>query len=239
MKLWMKMLIGLFLGILSGLILGPHAQYLKPVGSIFLGLLNMLVVLLVFSSMTVGITSINDPKKLGRVGLRTLVLYALTTAIAIAIGLFFAKVFKPGLGIGLTQASALNMEQTPELITLLLSIVPSNPVASLANGNILQIIVFSLFLGIGITLAGEKGKPLLRTMESLADVMYKVTGVVMNLAPYGVFAIMSWVAGTFGLSILLPLLKFVLANYVACIVHILLVFCSILYLAKVKPLPFF
>lgn len=240
MKLWMKMLIGLALGVITGIILGPNAQYLKPVGTVFLGLLNMLVVLLVFSSMTIGITSINDTKKLGRVGLKTVALYAITTAIAIVIGLVFAYWMKPGEGIGLAQSAEINIGDSPEILTLILSMVPSNPVSSLANGNVLQIIVFALFLGIAITLAGEKGKPLLRVMESLAEVMYKVTGMVMNLAPYGVFAIMAWVAGTFGAGILLPLLKFVLANYIACAVHMLIVFCGILYfMAKVKPGPFF
>lgn len=240
MKLWVKMVIGLGAGILAGFLLKEHAAYLKPVGDIFLSLLNMLVVLLVFSSMTVGVTSIHDPKKLGRVGLKTLGLYALTTMIAIVIGLVFAKLFNPGLGIGMTgMAEKVSIDETPELMNLFVSIVPRNPVASLANGNILQVIVFAIFFGLGISFAGEKGKPLLRVMESLSEVMFRITSMVMNMAPYGVFAIMGWVAGTFGVDVLISLSKFILAHYLACIVHMVLVFGGMLFfLAKVPIRPF-
>lgn len=240
MKLWKKMLIGLVLGVIAGSFLGPKAAYLKPFGTIFLGLLNMLVVLLVFSSMTVGITAINDTQKLGRVGLKTLGMYAATTAIAIAIGLFFAKIFNPGIGVGLTQTAEIHLEETPDLLTTLFALVPENPIGSLAKGNILQIIVFSLFLGLGINLSGEKGKPVARFLESLSEVMFSMTALVMRFAPYGVFAIMAWVSGSFGVGILLPLLKLILAHYTACAFHTVLVLGGILFfLAKVHPGPFF
>lgn len=241
MKLWKKMLIGLVLGTLAGILLGPRAAYLKPLGTVFLGLLNMLVVLLVFSSMTVGVTSINDVRKLGRVGLKTLLLYMGTTAIAIAFGLVAAKLVNPGKGIGLNGGSVnLNIDETPELINIFMNLVPSNPIGSLANGNILQVIVFSIFLGLGINFAGEKGKPVARFLESLSEIMFSMTGMVMNLAPYGIFAIMAWVAGTFGAGILLPLLKLVTTHYIVCILHLFLVYGGILiFLAKVRTGPFF
>ncbi|MEZ5315025.1 MAG: dicarboxylate/amino acid:cation symporter [Chlamydiales bacterium] len=241
MKLWKKMLIGLFLGTLTGIFLGPKAAYLKPFGMVFLGLLNMLVVLLVFSSMTVGVTSINDVRKLGRVGLKTLLTYLLTTAIAIAFGLIAAKLLNPGKGIGLNQETIdLTIDETPELISIFMNLVPSNPVGSLANGNILQVIVFSIFLGLGINFAGEKGKPIALVLESLSEVMFTITGIVMTLAPYGIFATMAWVAGTFGMAILVPLLKLVLAHYFVCILHLIIVFGGILiFFAKVRVVPFF
>lgn len=242
MKLWKKMLIGLTLGTLAGILLGPKAQVLKPFGTVFLGLLNMVVVPLVFSSMTVGVTSINDMRKLGRVGLKTFLLYIGTTAIAIILGLLVSKMINPGRGIGLTHAGdiKLSIDETPELLNMFLSLVPSNPIGSLASGNILQVIVFSIFLGLGINFSGEKGKPMARILESLSEVMFSVTGMIMNLAPYGIFAIMAWVAGTFGVSILYPLLKLVFAHYLTCIVHLLVVFGGILiFLAKVRVMPFF
>lgn len=241
MKLWKKMLIGLTLGTLTGILLGPRAAYLKPFGTVFLGLLNMLVVLLVFSSMTVGVTSINDVRKLGRVGLKTLLLYMGTTAIAILFGLVAAKLINPGKGIGLNHGTIdLTIDETPELVNMFLSLVPSNPIGSLANGNILQVIVFSIFLGLGINFAGEKGKPVARVLESLSEVMFSMTGMVMSLAPYGIFAIMAWVAGTFGVGILVPLLKLVLAHYLVCAVHLVVVFGGILlFLAKVRVGLFF
>lgn len=240
MKLWVKILIALILGIVVGGILGPTAEILKPIGTIFLSLINMIIVLLVFSSMTVGITSIHDPKKLGRVGITTLTVYLVTTIIAIGLGIGFGELFQPGVNIGLQTTKAFVPTQTPSLTEIILSIIPSNPVGSLAQGNVLQIIVFSVFLGISINFAGEKGKPLLAVLESLADVMYRLTSIIMEFSPIGVFAIMAWVAGSFGLAVLLPLLKFLIAYYIACAVHTLLVFCGILrFLAKMNPLPFF
>ena len=240
MKLWKKMLIGMGLGIGAGVLLGPQAQYLKPVGTIFLGLLNMLVVLLVFSSMTVSISSINDTRKLGRVGLKALLMYLGTTAIAIIIGLIAVYLVNPGLGVGLQHSGEIHMQETPEVMQILINIIPSNPIGALAKGNILQVIVFSIFLGLAINFAGEKGKPVARVLESLSATMFSMAGIVMNLAPYGVCAIMAWVAGTFGVGILIPLLKLVLTHYLACMVHLIIVYGGILVLmAKLRVLPFF
>lgn len=241
MKLWVKILIGLVLGMVTGVILGPSAIYLKPIGTIFLNLINMIVVPLVLSSMTVGITSIHDPKKLGRVGLKTILLYLTTTAIAIAIGLLFADIFQPGTGLSLTSTTASAVqEKAPTLSEILLSIIPSNPLVSMVEGNFLQIIIFAVFLGISINMAGEKGRPLLQAIESLADVMYRLTAIVMEFSPIGVFAIMAWVAGSFGIKVVLPLMKFLVAYYLACGVHVLVVFCGMLkFMARLSPWPFF
>ncbi len=240
MKLWVKILIALLLGVITGIALGPRAEFLKPVGTIFLSLISMIIVPLVLSSMTVGITSIHDPQKLGRIGLKTLMLYILTTMIAIAIGIFFGKVFQTGSGLNLHMTGELTIGETPTVSQMILSIIPKNPVLSLAEGNVLQIIVFALFLGISINFAGEKGKPLLEFLESLADVMYRLTSIVMEFSPIGVFAIMASVTGSFGLSILLPLVKFLTTYYAACALHIALIFCGILWgLAKLNPWHFF
>jgi len=241
MKLWKKMLLGLILGTVAGIFLKEKASYLKPLGAVFLGLLNMVVVLLVFSSMTVGITSINDIRKLGRVGAKTFALYMGTTALAIIFALIAAKIVNPGMGIGLDYDNAsFNIDGTPEILTLFLNLVPSNPVGSIAEGHILQVIVFSIFLGLGINFAGEKGKPLGKLLESLSEVMFEITGMVMSLAPYGIFAIMAWVAGTFGMAVLVPLLKLLLAHYFVCFFQLIVVFGGILvFMAKVRPAPFF
>jgi dicarboxylate/amino acid:cation (Na+ or H+) symporter, DAACS family len=241
MKLWMKILIGLFLGVLAGLILGERAIYLKPIGNVFLNLINMIIVPLILGSMTVGITSIHDPKKLGRIGIKTLMLYLLTTLAAIFIGLTFAELFDVGYGLNLQIGSKVAASTSPASLTsIFLAIIPKNPFASMTEGNILQIIVFSVFLGISINFAGEKGKPLMRFMESLADVMYRMTAIIMEFAPIGVFAIMAWVTGTFGVALLIPLFKFLFIYYAACFVHIIIVFCGLLKgVSKVHPGPFF
>jgi len=241
MKLWKKMLLGLVLGTALGMILGPKAVVLKPVSTVFLGLLNMVVVLLIFSSMTSGITAVNDMRKLGRVGMKAFFMYMVTTIIAIGIGLLFAKLFNPGRGIGLiADHSSVNVDGTPEIMNLFLGLVPSNPIGALANGHILQVIVFSVFLGLGINFAGEKGKILANMLSSLSEVMFRITGMIMHLAPYGIFAIMAWVAGTFGVGILYPLLKLLCAHYLACIFHAVIVFGGmLLFVAKLRVMPFF
>lgn len=244
MKLWLKILIALVLGMITGLILGPHAEYLKPIGTLFLNLINMIIVPLILSSITIGITAIHDPQKLGRVGFKTLLLYLSTTVLAILIGFGFAYLIQPGSGLSLTTLSTssavTNQPAPPTLSEILLSIIPKNPVAAMVEGNFLQIIVFAIFLGIAINLAGEKGKPLLGFFDSLADVMYRLTAIVMEFSPIGIFAIMAWVAGSFGIAVLLPLLKFLAAYYVACAVHVLVVFCGMLKgMAGLSPWPFF
>jgi Na+/H+-dicarboxylate symporter len=130
--------------------------------------------------------------------------------------------------------------ETPSLSQIFKNVIPTNIFAALVSGNILQVIVFSLLLGITINLSGEKGKPLLKFMDSLAEVMYKMTALVMRFAPYAVFAIMASVAGSFGIDVLYPLLKFLLAYYAACAVHVAFVFCGILrVMARLHPAPFF
>lgn len=236
----MKILIGLGLGAAVGLLVGPDAVFLKPIGQIFISLINMIIVLLILSSMTVGITAIHDPKKLGRVGIKTLILYLITTAVAIVIGISFAKIFEPGTSLPLRLPEPIGIIQTPSITEMLYSIVPSNPIQALAEGNVLQIIVFSVFLGLAINFAGERGKPLLKVLDSLAEVMYRLTSIVMEFSPIGVFAIMAWVAGTFGSAVLLPLLKFLALYYFACLVHIVIVFLPMLkWMAKVNPIEFF
>jgi len=192
------------------------------------------------SSMTVGISGIHDPQKLGRVGIRTLLLYGLTTVISIAIGLFFAKLFHPGLGLALKAPATIHVVDAPAFRDILVGIIPNNPVESLAEGNILQVIVFALFLGIAINFAGEKGKPVLAVLESLADVMLRLTSIIMEFSPIGVFAIMAYVAGSFGAGVLIPLAKFLLGYYVGGMLHIVLVFGFILcFMARMRPIPFF
>lgn len=233
-------MIALVLGVITGIILGPKATYLKPIGTIFLNAINMIIVPLILSSMTVGITTIHDPKKLGRVGIKTLILYLSTTLIATFLGVSLGEFFQPGHGLALTPATPLNLAEAPSLGQILMNIIPSNPFAAMVNANVLQIIAFSLFLGAAINFAGPKGKPLLSVLESLADVMYRLTSIVMEFSPIGIFAIMAWVAGTFGVAVFLPLVKFLGIYYLACFVHVGVVFCGILwFLARLSPVPFF
>lgn len=240
MKLWLKILIAMGLGVVVGTIFGESAAEIQWIGDVFLSLINMIIVLLVLSSMAVGVTSIHDPQKLGRVGLKTLFIYLCTTVVAILIGLLFATFFEPGSGLHLVQTGTLSLQDAPTMKEILLNIVPSNPIASMVNGEVLQIIVFALFLGISMNFAGEKGRPMLEFMESLADVMYRLTSIVMEFSPVGVFAIMASLVGKHGIIGLAPLAKFLVLYYIALAVHVFFVFCPILWMgARLRPWPFF
>ncbi|MDP1881233.1 MAG: dicarboxylate/amino acid:cation symporter [Parachlamydiaceae bacterium] len=227
MKLWVKIFIAMVLGVITGLILGENSVYLKPLGTLFLNLINMIIVLLIFSSMAVGITGIHDPQKLGRLGGKTIGIYFLTTQVAILLGLFAATLFNVGSALHLT-ATGVNNSPALSFSDILLSIIPSNPIAAMVNGNILQVIVFSVFLGLAINFSGSKGKPLRDALQSLSDVMYRLTSLVMEFSPIGVFGIMAWVAGTFGINLLLPLFKFLGVYYGVCCLHFLIVYVTLL-----------
>lgn len=240
MKPWIKILIGLTLGIITGLVIGHEIEILERVGKAFIDLLKMLVGLIVFSSLVVGMCHISDPKKLGRIGLRTLAFYAATTVAAIGFGLLLVFLLKPGAGLNLPLPPSSSESIGIGLMDFVFSIVPSNPFAAFSEGNILQIIVFSIFFAFAITLAGEKAKPVLSFLESVSEVMYSLTHTIMKLAPYGVFALIATAVGSIGLKVILPLMMFLLCNYIASLLQILVVFClSIKYLAKLEIAPFF
>ncbi|MHC4434007.1 MAG: dicarboxylate/amino acid:cation symporter, partial [Planctomycetota bacterium] len=159
MKLWAKILIGLVAGLVTGVILGPTAGYIKPVGTLFINAIKMLIVPLIFSSLVVGVISMKDPKKMGRIGLKTLALYLGTTAVAVMIGLTFGTFLQPGAGLNFEAVEQAAPQEAPSVVDTLVNLVPSNPVGSFASGSVLQIIVFSIFLGLAINLAGEKATP--------------------------------------------------------------------------------
>ncbi len=238
MKLWAKILIGIILGGATGLVLGENAIYIRPIGTLFLNMINMIIVPLILASTTVGITSIHDPKKLGRISAKTVLVYVITTFFALLTGLALGYAFELGNGLGLHAEGHIE-KQASSIGEILTSMIPSNFFAALVQGNILQIIVFALFLGMAINFSGEKGKPLLRWLESLADVMYRLTSIVMEFSPIGVFALMAWVTGTFGLTLLKPLLIFLGIYYLACFIQFFAVYGTLIRgLARLQLGPF-
>lgn len=240
MKPWLRILIGLVLGVITGLILNKQVEILSMLGKAFIDLLKMLVGLIVFSSLVVGMCHISDPKKLGRIGLRTVLFYVATTIIAICIGLVIVLIVRPGMNLGIPLPIGHGGDGNLSLIDFLFAIVPSNPFAAFAEGNILQIIVFAILFALAISLAGEKAKPVLGFIESLSEVMAKLTHVVMKLAPYGVFALMATAVGALGSKIILPLFWAVGCIFVACLIQVSIIFTlSLKYLAKLEIAPFF
>ncbi len=240
LSLWQKIFIGLILGVISGILLKDKATWIEPLGTLFIRSIKMLIVPLVFSSLVVGTLSIKDPKKMGRVGLKTLIVYLLTTAIAITIGLLVGSIINPGAGVSITASESIKATNSPDLIQTFIEMVPVNPFKALVSDNILQIIVFSILFGFAINSIGKKGEPLAHFFDSLAETMYKLTAIVMEFAPYGVFALMAVVAGKYGLSILLPLFKMVGGVYLAVIIHMIITYASfLLFSARLNPVPFF
>lgn len=238
-------LIGLGLGILAGLSLQAvpwvAETFLQPVGALFLQAVKLLIVPLVFSSITVGVCGLGDAKSVGRVGGKTIAFYLLTTALAVAVGLAAANLFPVGTGMALPAPARFSEEgETLDVISTLLALVPSNPVAALAEGNMLQIIVTALILGGGILIAGERARPLFAVMESLADVMYALTGAVMKFAPIAVFALIAPVVAQYGPAVLVDLFGVIALVYAACLVHALVVYSTAVWtLGRTSPLRFF
>ncbi|HBJ42773.1 MAG TPA: dicarboxylate/amino acid:cation symporter, partial [Hyphomonas sp.] len=232
--LWKRVIAGLVLGALVGLGLryglGPEAAsanvstWAKPIGDAFINLIKMLVVPLIFTTLLSGVLAMGDPKKLGSLGGRALLMYMGTTVIAVSFGLLMGTLIQPGAGFDLSIASAADIAEAKarldanpqpgsigeQLMNTLLSIIPTNPVAALTNGDVLQIIFFAIMLGIGILMTGEAGKPLANVINSAAEAVMKLTLIVMETAPFGVFALMAWVLGERGLDILVFLGKLTL-----------------------------
>lgn len=250
MSLIGKITIGFILGIVLGFIIGPIASkspliadYLLPtldlIGKIFLALLKMLIVPLVFTSIIMGAASVGDPKVLGRIGIKTVVLYLLTTLFAITLGLVLANFIQPGIGLSLEGAIG-EAKSSMSAFEVIESIFPANPLEALVSGRMLQVIVFALFLGVSASLIGEKGRRFLEVNESIAETMYKVTGLVMQLAPLGIFALIATTAAKYGLAVLAPFAKVILAVYIGCFLQAVIVYSGLVTVfTKKSPLWFF
>jgi Na+/H+-dicarboxylate symporter len=240
--LWQRVIGALLLGVVTGLIWGPEAASIKWIGDFFIAAIKMLVVPLIFFSIVAGVASIGDLRKLGAVGWRALLLFVLTGQVAVWLGLGLGNLFGPGLGV---DTSAVPMGPVPvpsetSAIDMILSIVPESPVQVMADARVLPLIVFALLIGIGVVMAKEQGEPAARIFESGAVIMQKVTMIVMELTPFGVFALMAWVAGTLGQDALFALAKLVALNYVGCLLLILVLYASLIrFLAKLPVRHFF
>ena len=241
MKGWVKIIIGLLAGLAFGLLVGEQFKILVVTGKIFIDLLKMLVGILVFSSIVTGICHINDPAKLGRIGLRAITFYVTTTVIAISIGIAFAFLIKPGAGLNLFHETlGEGVARRLDALDFISSMVPSNPFASLVEGNVLQVIVFAVFFAFAITLCGEKAKPVATFFESITEVMNSLTHMIMKFAPIGVFALIATSVGELGVGVVWPLAKFLGCNLLACFIQIACIFTvAIKVLVKTPIMPFF
>jgi Na+/H+-dicarboxylate symporter len=245
MNLSVKILLSLILSVIVGLIAGADSvpwlkTWIAPIGTMFVNLIKMMIVPVVLASLVVGVTSLGDTKKLGRIGIKVVAFYLLTTACAIVIGLGMALIVHPGTTMSLAAAEAPKIKEAPTLMQVFVNMIPSNPVQSMAKADMLPLIVFALFIGIGITYVGKKGEPLLKFFDSLAEVSYKIIGIVMELAPYGVFALLVPVVAANGPAVLLPLLSVIVVVFCACLIHAVVIYSGLVStFAKMSPLTFF
>ena len=250
MKLATKIIIALLLGAAVGIILNVTSPDLfsklntflfGPLGTIFLNLIKMLVVPIVFFSLTLGVAGLGDPKKLGRIGAKTISFFLVTTAIAIIIGLILALVIKPGtIGTYDTSAAEYSAQKAPSIAETLLNIIPTNPVQAMAEGNMLQIIAFSILVGLGITMLGKKADALLKVVEQGNDLMMYLVNLVMKFAPYGTFGLIAGAIGSQGWDAIKAMGLYMIVVILALFIHTIVTYGSaIAFLAKRNPLTFF
>ena len=246
MNLSFKIFIALILSVVVGLITGTEylpfiKWWIAPIGTMFINLIKMMIVPVVFTSLVVGMTSLGDMKKLGRIGAKTLGLYLITTAVAIIIGFGVAGVSHPGIGMEMSGAVAPSVKAAPSIMEVFVAMIPANPVQSMAKADILPVIIFALFVGVGIIqVGGEKGQRLSDFFDSCAEVCYKIIAMVMEVAPIGVFALLLPVVAQNGPKVLLPLLSVIVSVAIGCVLHAVLVYSSLAsLLGKISPIKFF
>lgn len=249
-----KIFVALVLGILSGVIVNTfflestiinnifvHGVF-QVIGQIFLNAIKMLVVPLVFVSITVGTSQMGDIKKLGRIGSKTLVFYLLTTSVAIIIGLVFASIIKPGLGLDLTNVTYAEQAavEAQSFTDTLINIVPSNIFSAFSSGEMLQVIFFAIFLGVAITMMNEKTTMVSEFFSELNNILLKMLTILMEFAPIAVYSLLIVTFTDLGYEAITPVIKYVVTAITAMGLHVLIVYMGILiFVSKLKPKNFF
>lgn len=248
-----KIFIGLILGIIVGVMLYPNNHIpvvdkfvigfiFELIGGIFIKSIKMMVVPLVFVSLVCGVYAIGDIKKLGRVGIKTLSFYIITTAVAITIAIGLANIINPGAGLsmGLIEKNSFTIKESKPFVDVLLDMVPSNPIESLAAGKMLQIIVFAMLTGAGITILGEKVESVKNFFEELNVLVLKIVDMIMIIAPVGVFCLVAKTFSTLGYDVMLPLGKYMITIVLALLIHALVVYQGMFVaFTRLNPIKFF
>jgi Na+/H+-dicarboxylate symporter len=221
LKVHSQILIAIVLGVVAGLLLGKEATHIKIVGDIFISLLKMIIIPLILASMVAGIVSLGDVRKLGRIGLRTFLYYTATTLLAVLVGLILVNVIRPGarVDIGDKEVEEIIERETPSVVSIIEDIVPENLFAAMAQDKVLSIIFFAIILGVAISSVGAEGQRLAALFEASNAVMMKITSWIMHLAPFGVFALMAYTIGTMGLSVIKPLMLYMVTVVVGLSIH--------------------
>lgn len=250
MSLTKKIILALILGVIVGIsfnLFAPDAfvyvdtYVFTPIGQIFLKLITMLVVPLVFFSIVLGTAGIGEPKKLGRIGTKTIGYYLISTVLALFIAFAVALVIQPGEeGLMADGGEEFATKEAPPVMETLLNIIPSNPIDSLATGSMLQIIFFAIFVGFALAFLGEKTKGVHSLIEQGNEIMMFLVTVAMKLAPYGAFGLIASALGKQGLEALSSMGMYMLCVILALVLHVLIVYSGTAYfLGKMNPIHFF
>lgn len=251
MSFTQKILIAMAAGIVVGVtvnVVGAPLQavnvvlvdgLLDAIGRIFVVLLQMMVVPLVLVSIVCGVASLGDLGSLGRVGLKTIGLFLVTTAIALVIALTLGLIVSPGEGFQLAGDMAYQSQPPPPLSEVFVNMFPANPVRALADGQMLQIIVFALLLGFAINLSGEAGRRVGAVFSDLNEVIMKLVTIVIRTAPVGVFALITTTFAAQGLDLFRPLAGYAIVLVLGLLLHVGLMYTLVLRLARLSPIAFF
>jgi Na+/H+-dicarboxylate symporter len=221
--LWKRILAAVVLGAIVGFFWGEGAAQIKWVGDLFVRLIRMIVVPLVFVTLASGVASMENLQRLGSIGVKALFLYMLTSVLAVTIGVGFGILLQPGVGVDLGDAQPRAVDTAVSIGDMLMNIVPINPVAALAEGDMLAIIFFALIFGAGILVQGERARPMAKILDQASETLLGATRIVMEAAPFGVFALIAWVMGTSGPQAFASVFLLAVAVYGGCLLHMLLV----------------
>ena len=234
----MQIMIGLIVGAVIGWLRPDWGNAVYFLRDIFINLIKSIIAPLIFSTIVVGIAGAGALRKIGRMGLKALIYFELVTTAALFIGLAVVNFTKPGAGVTLTAGNtdivkAIGQGHPKTFVETLVHLFPSSVIESMVHGDVLQIVAFSVLFALAVSAVGEKGKPIVRAMESLSQIMFKFTNYVMMFAPIGVGAAMAHTVATQGLGVLANLGKLILSLYLALIIFILLVFGLVIFITRV------
>lgn len=242
-KLTMSIFLALFFGIIFGWLFPHFAIKLHVLAEIFLRMIKMIIAPLLFSTLVVGIAGHGDAKSLGRLGIKTIAYFEIVTTLALVLGLGVANLFKPGAGLANIASDKIGLTRITEMVStthhnsfgdLLLSLCPTSIFQAMAEGNLLQIVVFCIFFSIAICAVGKKAKPVIDILNSVASIMFKFTEYVMYFAPIGIFGAIAYTVGTNGIEILLNYGKIIFSLYVALIIFVAIVLIVVCKIVKIS-----
>ena len=235
--------LALFAGILFGWLAPDWAAKMQPLADVFLKMIKMIIAPLIFATLVVGIAGHGDVKNLGKIGLKAIIYFEIATTLALAIGLIMANILKPGSGFNI-DLSTIAMDAVNEMQAvkvdhsfshMLLDLVPTSIFKALAEGSLLQIVVFAIFFSLAICAVGQKARPVLDFMQSTCDIMFKFTEYVMYFAPMGIFGAISATIGKNGIGILVNYAKLIGVTYLSLIVFVLI---TLVIVCKIIKIPF-